>query len=318
VHQYLDGLSRDGFDTEVFLAGGLNPRRRLELLRRARAADVIFIQKKLFHPIFLPLIGMANSNIVFDYDDAAFAVEPWENRPRGMAPGSASSVRRLKAILKRARTVVAGNEYLASYARKYNRNVRVLPTPVNTGGTAETGSRDKRDGGLRVGWLGTSKNLYYLKHVQAGIDEALNKFPGAKLSVLSNAEIELGATPVENVRWSPENEAGWLGSIDVGVMPLEDDGWSRGKCAFKLLQYMAAGLPTVSSPVGMNAEVIEDGVNGMLAKTDTEWSYKIAALLGNGRLREEIGERARRTVEKKYSLDVCTRELTDILRATLR
>ena len=115
------------------------------------------------------------------------------------------------------------------------------------------------------------------------------------------------------VKIRPEAEAEWLGSIDIGIMPLEDDDWSRGKCAFKLLQYMAAGVPTVSSPVGMNAEVIVDGVNGLLAETESEWSEKLLALAEDADLRKKLGASGRRTVEEEYSLGVCLGRLEGIL-----
>lgn len=316
VHQYLDRLSRSGFDVEVFLAGGLSAGRRYELLKRARAVDVVYTQKKLFNRAFLPLIAWANPNLLYDFDDAGFAVEPWESKPRGMAPGSRSTVRRLNATLKRAVAVVAGNKFLSSYAERYNSNVYVLPTPVDTESVGPRG-RPGGEGTGRIGWLGTSKNLYYLRRLLPALREVSERLPGVKLSVLSNAGFNADGIPVENVRWSPDKEAEWMGSIDVGIMPLEDDDWSRGKCAFKLLQYMAAGLPTVSSPVGMNAEVVQDGVNGMLAGTRDEWSRKLVTLLETPGLRGELGANARRTAVQKYSLDVCARRMESILRSVL-
>jgi glycosyltransferase involved in cell wall biosynthesis len=313
VHQYLEGLSYDGFDVEVFLSGGLTLGRRYELLKRARAADVVYVQKKLFNRAFLPLLARANPNLLYDFDDAGFAVEPWETKPRGMAPGSPPTIKRLNAVLKRARGVVAGNEFLASYASQYNGAVHVLPTPVDTGGASPADAGGAVGTG-RIGWLGTSKNLFYLKRIGPALGGIRRAFPDARLSVLSNAEADIDGITVENVPWSPQREAEWLRSIDVGIMPLENDDWSRGKCAFKLLQYMAAGLPTVSSPVGMNAEVIEDGVNGMLAATEEQWSRKIVSLLESPGLRKEMGAKARRTVEQKYSLEVCRRRMEEILR----
>jgi len=315
IHQYLRRLERDGISTELFPVSGLTPGRRIELLKRARRAGVVYVQKKLFNPLFLPLLATANPNVAFDFDDAAFAREPWEERPRGMAPGSPAAVRRLRTILRRARAVVAGNSFLASFARKHNRRVYVLPTPVDTSRRAAAG--DGARDGLTIGWLGTSKNLYYLKLIERPLAEVCSEIPGAKLSVLSNAPFESRLLPVENVRWSQESEAEWLRSVDVGIMPLSDDDWSRGKCAFKLLQYMAAGLPTISSPVGMNAEVIRDGTNGLLAETAEAWREKLVALLRDRALREEIGARARETVERDYSLEVCLKKLEGILEELL-
>jgi len=385
VHQYIEPLERDGFEVEVFQAGGLTPAKRLKMLRRAGAADVVYIQKKLFHPVFLPLLKAANHNIVFDFDDAAFAREPYDSNPRGMSPGSPSTVSRLKAVLKTSKAVVAGNSFLASYARKYNENVHVLPTPVDVGGSRASGMRDAREGSrlgragdkrvgpndgerrdppagnrhpsagepdaagpdrhetsvgntaspargtsssgsdgppnpsgtasrpVTIGWLGTSKNLYYLKGIAGALKHVTDRLPGVKISVVSNGRFEPEGLDVENLPWSPEAEANWLSEIDIGIMPLAHDDWSRGKCAFKLLQYMAAGVPTVSSPVGMNAEVVVDGVNGLLADTESEWTEKLLSLAENADLRAKLGASGRRTVEKEYSLGVCLKRLEGIL-----
>ncbi len=321
IHKYLPGLERDGFETELFPASGLTLGRRAALLIRAASADVVYVQKKLFNPVFLPVLAAANGKIVFDYDDASFAPEPYNQRPRGMAPGSKSTVGRLTAALRRARAVVAGNSFLASYAKRHNRNVHVLPTPVDTEASrpalfrqCETKPSPARgEGPLRIGWLGTSKNLYYLRKALPALEKVRSRLHGVELSVLSNALLETDVIAVRNVPWSEKIEPEWLASLDAGIMPLEEDDWSRGKCAFKLLQYMAAGLPTVSSPVGMNLEVVEDGVNGMHAGTTEEWAAKLCALLEDPRLRAEMGSRARRTVEDKYSLRVCLKKLEHIL-----
>ncbi len=312
VHGYVDGLRRDGFDVEILPASGLTLGKRINLLRRARGADVVYVQKKLFNPAFLPALAAANSNIAFDFDDAGFAREPYNPRPRGMAPGSPSAVRRLRAVLKRARAVVAGNSFLASYARDYNRVVHVLPTPVDTDGVTPRRSLPGA-GRLRIGWLGTSKNLYYLRTVAPALKRVHDKLESVELSVLSNAPFEMDGMPVHNISWSERAEPQWLSSIDVGIMPLEHDDWSRGKCAFKLLQYMAAGLPTVSTPAGMNSEVVEDGVNGMLADSEDEWVEKLLTLLGDAGLRAELGARGRSTVVDGYSLRPCLRKLEDII-----
>jgi hypothetical protein len=325
VHQYLDGLERDGFKTEVFLANGLTPVRRFTMLQKAKAADVVYIQKKLFHPVFLPLLKAANPNIVFDFDDAAFAREPYNPKPRGMSPGSRSAVGRLNAALKTARAVVAGNSFLAAYATRYNQRVHELPTPVDTaagasgtGASAAGGSHLPHHGTVTIGWLGTSKNLYYLKGVTGALKQVVDECPRVKVSVLSNGSFVSEGLAIENLQWSPESESQWLSSVNVGIMPLEHDDWSRGKCAFKLLQYMAAGIATVSSPVGMNVEVIQDGANGLLADTAYDWREKLLALVRNPRLREDLGACGRRTVEEKYSLSVCRKKLGDILYTTLR
>jgi len=229
-----------------------------------------------------------------------------------MAPGSSAVVRRLHAVLRKAAAVVAGNRFLASYAEKFNAEVHVLPTPVDTR-AATSGSKKRTGDGTRIGWLGTSKNLYYLRLIEQPLAEACRAVPGARLSVLCSEPYESEVLPVENLRWSPEAEQRWLASLDVGIMPLSDDDWSRGKCAFKLLRYMAAGLATVSSPVGMNAEVVRDGVNGMLAGTPAAWTSKLALLLRSADLRRELGARAAETVQERYSLEVCTKKLEGIL-----
>jgi glycosyltransferase involved in cell wall biosynthesis len=188
------------------------------------------------------------------------------------------------------------------------------------GGPRKNGARGGNDGTVKavtIGWLGTSKNLYYLNGLTGAMKELMSRYPHARFSVISNGKFQPAGIDVENLSWSLEAEGGWLRSIDVGIMPLEHDDWSKGKCAFKLLQYMAAGLPTVSSPVGMNAEVIQDGVNGLLADSEMEWAEKLSALIEAPQLREDLGNAGRCTVEEKYSLGVCLKRLERILEATL-
>ncbi len=314
VHQYLDGLNRDGFQTVVIPANRMTPRKRALLLSEAGSADLVFIQKKLFHPVFLRLLKALNSNIVFDFDDALFAREPYVRTLRKMSPGSRTAIGRLRAVLKVAKIVIAGNTFLSGYARKYCDRVHEVPTPVDCSRRLLPEDREDRDSHeVVLGWLGTSNNLYYLERLNPILKLIADNGYPIRLSVIADVRFEGRGFAVENVEWNPETESRWLREIDIGLMPLERDDWSRGKCAFKLLQYLSVGLSTVSSAVGMNREVIQDGMNGFLADSNAEWTEKLHSLITSPELRAAHGRMALKTVEKRYSLDVCSGRLRKIL-----
>ncbi|EMB17744.1 glycosyltransferase family 4 protein [Rhodopirellula europaea] len=234
-----------------------------------------------------------NNKIVFDFDDAIF-MDPYlrESRSRRSA---------LNRIFDRSAHVVAGNQWLASHV-KADTPVSVIPTCIDTDRYVPISSHTDRP--IRIGWMGTATNLRFLEQLVPAITELRKKhdFEFCLCSDVQNDGLlnKLGAS---FERWSPEREIEILQSFEVGLMPLSNQDWSRGKCAFKLIQYQAVGIATVSSAIGMNEEVVTDGENGFLAHNEN-WAEPLDQLLSDGDLRARMGTLARQTAVERYSLPV--------------
>ncbi len=242
--------------------------------------------------------------LVFDVDDAI-----WLHAPLGE--------RACRAIARRARVVVAGNEYLADWFRPHARDVQVVPTGVDTRRFRPRPAGAAAAPGFAIGWIGTSRNLAYLEAIQPALARVLERCAGARLLVVSDRRPALPSLPGERVQWRPwsvESEVPALQSMDVGLMPLPDDPWTRGKCAFKILQYMACGLPVVASPVGMNAELLAAAELGVAASSAQEWSDALIALEASPALRARYGAAGRRLAEERFSAAGVARRLAAILR----
>jgi len=319
VYQYLEPLRRSGFQAEVLDYPRLTtPLRRLayfaHLASAAWRADVVLIQKRFF-PRFLPLLHRLNSKIVYDFDDALFA-GPSAARQAGLArPKSRADNQHLDMTLRLCRHVVAGNKYLAAYACRINPNVTVIPTVVDISRYPVRLSRRSPGAPITLGWVGNSENLIYLQDL-APVLVHLTERLGEKirLHVISDRQPEMpGVVPLHFQPWRLESEVGDLFAFDIGLMPLIDNDWTRGKCAFKAIQYMALGIPTVASPVGANKELIEHNVNGLLASNKDEWIESLTRLIHDGSLRHKLGMAGRQTVIGQYSLEVMFPRLIGVL-----
>ncbi|MCF6285560.1 MAG: glycosyltransferase, partial [Candidatus Hydrogenedentes bacterium] len=200
------------------------------------------------------------------------------------------------------RGAVVGNETLAAYVRPINPNVTLIPTCIDM-----TRHEEKRYAGqdhVILGWTGLKDNLGYLEPIEAVLQD-LAREHGVVLHIATGKPpYTLNGVTVENESWCLEREIDYLQKADIGLMPLHDTPRARGKCAFKALQYMAVGTPVVLSPVGMNAEVVTDGVDGFHATTPEEWHDKLTRLIVDRELREKMGRAARETVQTRYSHEV--------------
>ena len=163
--------------------------------------------------------------------------------------------------------------------------------------------REFEPNGLTIGWVGLSDGFVYLRHIGPALQELTRLFPGLKLRVVSDKPLQLDGVAVENVPWQLEREQANLSSFTIGIMPLTDNLWSRGKCGYKILQYMAAGIPVVASAIGANRDIITNGENGFLAGTINDWVRSISTLAADPVLRRKFAIKGRELVEHKYSLD---------------
>lgn len=275
--------------------------RRFGEVRDARRYDAVYILREaalLGPPLFERFVARSGVPFIFDFDDAVFV--PYVSPSNGYLsylkfPGKTRSICRMAAH------VMAGNSYLADYARAVNPNVTIVPTTIDTE-KYEVEPKAENDPPV-VGWSGSYSTAQHLDTLRSALQK-LARRERFRLRVIGAPGFKIDGMDVEAMPWRPETEVADLRVIDVGIMPLPDDKWSRGKCGLKALQYMALGTPTVCSPVGVNSEIIRDGENGMLAATEDEWVERLTRLLRSRELRERLGRAGRATVEEHYSARV--------------
>jgi glycosyltransferase involved in cell wall biosynthesis len=307
VLQYLPYLRERNWNTEVFIIPGDRKKRR-DLFRKLKGFDVVFLQKKLLSYRDLYLLRRNARKLVYDFDDAVMFRDTWR--------GNHYSFKRRWAFARTARNtdrVIAGNSYLMSWARRYTERVGLLPTPIpmERYPLKDTNPEDEC---VTLGWLGSSSTIRYLELIRGALESLSGMFPGIRLKIVSDSFLSFNNIPVENKMWNSEDEISDLHSFDVGLMPLTDDVWTRGKCGFKLLQYMAAGVPVVCSPVGMNREIVQDGVQGYWAETQDEWIEKLSLLIRDPLLRKRMADEGRKQVEANYSLSANSVKLMDMIK----
>ena len=209
--------------------------------------------------------------------------------------------RKLRSLLKQVRRVIVGNRYLAEFARHFSEKVSIVPTVIDTDKyPAHPKPREKR---TVIGWIGLPVNLPNLDIVGQALSKLAEEFP-IELRVVSSIPHVLPHVPCSFVPWSLEGESRSLHDFDIGIMPLPDNEWSRGKCGAKLLQYMAAGRPTVGTPVGVNADIIRDGETGFWATTPNDWYRALRKLVADPEQAAAMGRAGREKVERDYSLKV--------------
>ncbi len=260
---------------------------------------VIIIQKKLLTGFQLSILKRKSSALVFDFDDALWTSHP--SSPAG--PRRDKSEKRDAALLEnicsKVDLVIAGNNYLRDRIKNFNPNIEIIPTPLDTDKyvPAEPRLGNKK---LVVGWMGTSCNLFFLPEV---FKELTDKTGQSNLYVVSDKPLPQNIADLAVFeKWSGEGEVQQLQKMDIGLMPLTDDEYTRGKCGFKILQYMACGAVPLASDVGFNREIIEHGVNGFLIKEPSEWKKYVDLLATDPDLRSKMAKEARKTVVEHFSL----------------
>jgi len=244
------------------------------------------------------LFAAFSGHRVFDVDDAIYVRKP--RRLGEPADESAWRKKKFAATCRWVDVVVAGNDVLAQVARISAHDVAVLPTSIDASCYRLTTAPP--DAPPTIAWIGSPENLTYLEMIRPALARLAQRHPTLRLRVICSQFPEWSDVTVERVPWSSATEAESLAGAHIGVMPLTDDAWSRGKCAFKLLQYMAAGLPCVASPVGANTEAVLDGVNGFHANGVEEWQQSLEKLIASPELRARFGAQGRAHVEARYSL----------------
>jgi len=308
VLQFLEFLRADGIDCDVrdyprSIAAWIG------VLRQRRKVDVVFFQKKRAPRWPLARLRAGGAKIVYDVDDAVmFASSRHESAE---AP---ARMKRFETMCAMSDAVTAGNRYLADMARKFCPAVTIVPTAMDMRKYAPRGPAGK-GGRVVLGWIGGRKSLVFLKALDPALAALKAKGVDAVLRVVCNEFPADCPIPVEKKTWSEAGEAADVASFDIGLAPLPDDPWSRGKCATKLLQCMAARVPCVASPVGAHCDIIREGENGFLADGPEEWAEKIARMARDPALRDRLGDAARETVAKDYSVQAHAPRLARLLKS---
>jgi glycosyltransferase involved in cell wall biosynthesis len=209
-------------------------------------------------------------------------------------------------------TVVCGNGYLAEFYRRHAANVRIIPTAVDTDRYSSVVRIPSEV--TRIGWIGTPLNEHHLKLVYPALS-ALARERRFELVIIGlNGALKWDLPAVRYMQWNLQDELQFLGHFDIGIMPLDDSPFARGKCGFKLIQYMAAGLPVVASPVGVNCQIVEPGRNGFLANTQDDWRAMLRLLIDDPALRRRMGANGRELIRRSYSATQAWSSYSAILR----
>lgn len=305
VLQFLPRLHSVGIETEVLEVSG-KWWQRLAILKKAQSFPVVFVQKKLFHLFELKVLKSKGAKLIYDFDDAIM----FRHKP---VPGSYSWTRHREfvAMMRASDKVLAGNHYLEKKAKEYASDVFYMPTVVDLEDHSLKKSWNGNDQ-VTLGWLGSASTLVYLEQILPSLEELAQKYPQLQLKVVSSIFPKKAKIKMLCKQWSAEEEQADLHSFDIGLAPLQSDPWCEGKCGLKLLQYMACGLPTVSSPYGGQRDIVQDGMNGYLAQNSQEWQQKVAFLIEEPNKREAMGRKARESVEKAYSLDQISQKLIQV------
>lgn len=274
--------------------------RRMALLSRMGSYQYVYIHRELTPfgpPLFEWFIARVfRKQIIYDFDDAIWLPDRQENPAWKWLKWRS----KIKHISKWSWKVTAGNEYLASYARQYGHHVVVFPTVVDTR-VHQPQHSQARHQAVTIGWTGSHSTLFYLDML-IPVLQNLEKTYAFQFVVIANHNPRLPLKNFRFVPWSKETEVTDLTMLDIGLMPLEDTEWAKGKCGFKLIQYMALGIPAVASPVGVNTQLISGAEGGFLAGSDQEWEKALTTLLEHSELRQEMGQRGRQFVVDHYSV----------------
>jgi len=283
---------------------------RIVALLDAGSFDLIWIEREI-----LPWVpGILERSIlpggipyVLDLDDAVF--HRYDMHPSWLVRAVLGT--KIDRLMRDAAAVVVGNDYLLERALAAGScHVEVLPTVVDL---ERYRNEERTDGAcLAIGWVGSPATQSFLEAISPALVE-LRKEHYFKMVLVGANGTALPALSHETLDWSEDTEVESIHTLDIGIMPLPDSAFAKGKCGYKLIQYMACGLPVVASPVGVNSLLVDHGRNGYLAETNADWVEALSALLSNRKLREEMGVQGRRLVERRYSLQVAGPELLRIL-----
>lgn len=273
--------------------------------------DKVVIEKELF-PFFFSwfekLFNFLNVDYIVDYDDAIF--HNYDLNKNKLIRFFLKN--KIDNVMRYSNTVVAGNSYLAQRAINAKaKRVVIIPTVIDIN-NYEIKSNYKSEQ-LIIGWIGSPTTFKYVGNIFPVLDKLIEKYD-CKVHIVGAKPVACVSNNIEFIPWNVETEVFNIKNFDIGIMPLDNTSWELGKCSYKLIQYMGCAIPVVASPVGMNAEVVNDGVNGFLVRNHEEWFLGIEKLILDSKMRKEFGEKGRKKVENSYSLTKASDSLLKVLK----
>lgn len=291
--------------------------RRLSSVARTAGVDVWLVQREAFFlgGAWSEWLASVSAPVVYDFDDAIWIRTTSQANAR---LAWLKNVRKMPAIARLAHTVVAGNEYLAAWARGHARRVVVVPTCVDTDVFAPPDTRPA-GGPVTIGWSGSPSTIAHLRPLLPVLERVRARYSDrVRLRVMGDPAFAHPPLHLSGEAWSPAAELQLLREMDIGLMPLPDDQWTRGKCGLKGLVSMAVGAASVMSPVGVNTEIVQHGTNGYLPASDEAWYDVLCHLVEDGALRARVGTEGRRTVVDRYSVQRWQDTLATVLLTAAR
>lgn len=293
-------------------------RKRMSDIERIRDFDIVFIFREALMTrslYFEKKISESGVRMIFDFDDAIWLNDTsdanrlfkWMKRPS-----------KIEDIIRLSHMVFAGNQFLADFARKYNKEVFVVPTTIDTNLYIQRNTiRNERK--IVIGWSGSITTIKHFEYALPFLKAIRERYGDrVEFRVIGDGSYRNESLGITGMPWRKETEVEDLSTFDIGIMPLPNDEWARGKCGLKGLQYMALGIPTIMSPVGVNSEIIQDGVNGFLAYESVEWVKKLTLLIEDEPLAKRMGLAARNTVVTQYSVQAVKHLYLHLFRQVLR
>jgi glycosyltransferase involved in cell wall biosynthesis len=305
VLQYVPYLRKRGLDVTVKEIPRMVSS-RLRLFNSLPSYDVVLLQRKLFQWWTVWYIRKKSKVLIYDFDDAVMFRD--SNAPSFHSP---SGLKRFKYTLKHVDFAISGNEYLRELALSYAKRVFVIPTGIDTQVYTQEYHHDNRLP-FTIGWIGSKPNLIYLKELIKPLNKLHAMTTSFRLKIVCDDFIDGFECPVEKKLWKKDDEVKDIQSFDIGVFPLREDKWTRGKCALKLLQYMSCGIASVSSSTDVTSRIIRDGMNGYLASTAAEWFEKLKLLIQDSEKRRSIGMEGRKSLDGSFDAKTIAFQYADL------
>jgi glycosyltransferase involved in cell wall biosynthesis len=276
---------------------------RIKDIFRLHNFDIIFIQREAFFigPAFFEWIfSKLHKKIIYDFDDSIWLPNVSDANSKF---DFLKCYFKIKNIIRYSNVVFAGNNYLLNFAIKYNNNVKLIPTTIDTDKFCPSVFPNKTKG-ICIGWSGSITTVKYFDFATIFLSKIKEKYKdNVYFKVIGDATYQNETLGIKGIAWSPEDEIEQLSEIDIGIMPLPNDEWTKGKCALKALFFMSMQIPVVLSPIGVNSEIIIDGENGFLADNNEQWIEKLSLLIESQSLRQKLGIEGRNTVLKNFSVE---------------
>lgn len=275
--------------------------KRVITVFKATSYDYVFIHREaapIGPPVFEWILAkLLRKKIIYDFDDAIWI--PNTSAVNKLA-ASVKCFWKVKYICKWAYKITPGNKFLANYALQFNNNIVQIPTCVDTINKHNQVKTHTNETPV-LGWTGSHSTLFYLDDIIPLIRE-LQQEQDFNFLVIADKKPVLDLPNWTFIPWCADTEQDDLLKMDVGIMPLRADAWSEGKCGFKLIQYLSSGIPAIADPIGVNKDIVEDGVNGFICNDKAQWKHSIQLLMGNLELRKSFGEKGREKIVQEYSI----------------